>query len=351
MVRPARRVSLPLLLLALPISACAPGAISAFGPPAAAVVTIAQPAQALAVGPDLVLPLTSGNAAFTVVRSELQAAHRSIDLEMYEFQRQDLVNLLVAATRRGVIVTGIMDPSERSSRAAWNELAQNGIRVVPFPIERRAIDHVKLLVVDGQRAIMGGINWGRHSSENEDYDALVTGPVAANLERVFQQDLVTAGLMAEIPPAAADPAVQVLTTRPGEAIRNDLLDLIAGARRSIDAEAYVLSDSLVLEALQSAARRGVRVRVLLDPTQPQNVQAEASLRQAGATASFFSGAPGQLLHAKAGVFDSVRVLFGSCNWSRSGFTKNHELDLDLSSSEIAHTFLQRMSADWTHAID
>jgi phosphatidylserine/phosphatidylglycerophosphate/cardiolipin synthase-like enzyme len=351
MVRPARRVSLPLLLLALPISACAPGTIATLGQAPAAVLQISQPPVSVRLGDDLIVPLTNGTVAFAAVRSQLQSARRSIDVEMYEFQREDLVSMLVAAARRGITVTGIMDPSERSSRAAWNELAQNGIRVVPFPIERRAIDHVKLLVVDGERGIMGGINWGRHSNENEDFDVLVSGPVAANLERVFEQDLATAGQMAAIPPSAPDSEVQVLTTRPGEAIRNDLLDLIASARRSIDAEAYVLSDALVLQALEAAARSGIRVRVLLDPTQPQNVQAEAALRSAGATAAFFSGAAGQLLHAKAGVFDGARVLFGSCNWSRSGFTRNHELDLDLRSPEIAHAFLVRMSADWAQAVN
>ncbi|HET9847897.1 MAG TPA: phospholipase D family protein, partial [Candidatus Dormibacteraeota bacterium] len=109
---------------------------------------------------------------------------------------------------------------------------------------------------------------------------------------------------------------------------------------------YVLSDGLIVDALVAAARRGVKLRVMLDPTQPQNAQSMALLQSAGATVRFYAQAGDELLHAKLGIFDGDTVLFGSCNWSRSGFTRNHELDLLVHDGTLARTFLARMNQDW-----
>jgi phosphatidylserine/phosphatidylglycerophosphate/cardiolipin synthase-like enzyme len=218
--------------------------------------------------------------------------------------------------------------------------------VVAFPLERLTIDHVKLLIVDGMQAIVGGINWGTHSSKNHDFDVLATGPVVENLERVFEQDLALAGEPTVIPPAVADRTVQVLTTHPSESIRSAALAAIAAAQSSIDIEMFVLSDRLVLEALGTAARRGVHLRVLLDSTQAQNAAVFGLLEPAGALVRFYRQSGDELLHAKLGVFDAAVVLFGSCNWSRSGFARNHELDLLVREPMLARNFLSRIELDW-----
>jgi phosphatidylserine/phosphatidylglycerophosphate/cardiolipin synthase-like enzyme len=239
-----------------------------------------------------------------------------------------------------------MDPSERSSRPIWSELEQGGIQVVAFPVERLTIDHVKLLIVDGAEAIVGGINWGTHSRLNHDFDVLATGPVVLNLERIFRQDLALAGAAAPLPPPSTDRQVEVLVTHPGEGIRAAALTAIGAAQRSVDVEMFVLSDRLVLDALLAAARRGVQVRAVLDPTQPQNAASMSELQAAGARVRLYRQAGDELLHAKLGIFDRQLVLFGSCNWSRSGFTRNHELDLLVRDATLARIFLSRLEQDW-----
>jgi phosphatidylserine/phosphatidylglycerophosphate/cardiolipin synthase-like enzyme len=346
---PARRLRLPLLLLALLAASCAPGRTAPLAVPPLA-LTPARVTAPITAGPDQLLPLLDGTVAFAAIVDELRHAGRSIDLELYEFQRQDLAALLIDALARGVRVTAIKDPSERSSRTIWGQLEQAGVKVVAFPLERLTIDHVKLLIVDGVRAIVGGINWGTHSSKNHDFDVLATGPVVDNLERVFQQDLALAGEPAVIPSPSGDRLVQVLTTHPGDAIRAAALAAISGAHQSIDIEMFVLSDRLVLEALVSAGRRGVHLRVLLDPTQPQNAAAMAQLQAAGAVVRFYVQAGDELLHAKLGIFDAGLVLFGSCNWSRSGFTRNHELDLLVAGPALAGVFLSRLEQDWAASV-
>lgn len=344
MYGPARRLRLPLLLLALLAASCAPGRT----PTPSTLEALLAPVVAapISVGADQLVPLPDGPSAFAAIADALRGARRSIDLELYEFQRLDLAAMLLDAHDHGVAVTAIKDPTERSSRSVWTELEQGGVRVLPFPLERLTIDHVKLLIVDGVRAIVGGINWGTHSPLNHDFDVLATGPVASNLERIFQQDMALAGAPAVIPPPASDRLVQVLVTRPGDGIRAAALAAVATARRTVDIEMFVLSDALVIDGLVRAARRGVQVRVLLDPTQPQNAASMGVLEGAGATVRFYAQSGDELLHAKLGIFDGDIVLFGSCNWSRSGFTRNHELDLLVHDGTLARTFLARMDQDW-----
>ena len=337
------RLRLP-LLLALLVASCAPGRT-----PSAAVDLPAPPpglATPIVSGGDQLIPLPDGPSAFAAIVDVLRTARRSIDLELYEFQRLDLADMLLDAHDRGVTVTAIKDPSERSSKSTWAELEQGGVRVVGFPLDRLTIDHVKLLIVDGVRAVVGGINWGTHSSLNHDVDVLVAGPVVDNLERVFRQDLALAGEPVTIPPPATDRQVQVLVTHPGEGIRAAALAAVAAARHSIDVEMFVLSDRVILDALVAAARRGVSLRALLDPTQPQNATTMALLQAAGAVVRFYVQAGDELLHAKLGIFDRGTVLFGSCNWSFSGFTRNHELDLMVHDVRLARIFLTQLEDDW-----
>ncbi|HEV2014254.1 MAG TPA: phosphatidylserine/phosphatidylglycerophosphate/cardiolipin synthase family protein [Candidatus Dormibacteraeota bacterium] len=345
MYGPVRRLRLPLLLLALLAASCAPGRTPS--PATLAIPPIPPiPAAPIVTGSDQLVPLPDGPTAFAAIVDGLRHARHSIDLELYEFQRLDLAAMLLDAHDRGVAVTAIKDPSERSSRTVWAELEQGGVRVVAFPVERLTIDHVKLLIIDGVQAIVGGINWGTHSPHNHDFDVLALGPVVGNLERVFRQDLALAGQAAVLPPPSADRQVQVLVTHPGEGIRAAALAAIDAARHSIDIEMFVLSDRLVLDALVSAAQRGVQLRALLDPTQPQNAATLALLQSAGGVVRFYLQAGDELLHAKLGIFDRQTVLFGSCNWSRSGFTRNHELDLLVPDATLARVFLSRLEQDW-----
>jgi phosphatidylserine/phosphatidylglycerophosphate/cardiolipin synthase-like enzyme len=208
------------------------------------------------------------------------------------------------------------------------------------------IDHVKLLVVDSQVAVVGGINWGVNSPANHVYDAELRGPVVHNLDRIFTRDLVTCGQVVSVADAVSDPSIDVAATLPGAEIRPLALGLIDGARHSLDLELFVLTDTGVVHALEAAALRGVHVRVLLDPSQPSSAPAYAALLAAGIQVRWYRSR-GELLHAKAIVADATSILFGSANWSGGGFARNHELDIELpSAAPVAADMLDQMDLDW-----
>jgi phosphatidylserine/phosphatidylglycerophosphate/cardiolipin synthase-like enzyme len=248
--------------------------------------TPAQPvhltANAQGVAGPGVLRLWQDAAIFTCVHRLLDGAGpgQVVWVEMYEFDRSDLMASLRRARDRGADVRLIVDRTVSVSSRTADTLLGDGLAVRAYPVDdhRHQIDHVKLVLAGGE-ALVGGMNWGRGSARNHDY-AFETGAatLVSRLRDIFLQDWSLSGGRAW-PLAAADgPVAQ---TAPGTEVRARLLGALAGARRSIDAEVFVLTDADVIAALAAAHRRGVRVRVLLDPGQDVNRPGYGLLRAAG----------------------------------------------------------------------
>src|SRR5256886_4057174 len=214
---------------------------------------------------------------FALVGRLLGSAERRVVVEMYELGRPDVVEGLSTAEARGVDVRVVTDPTVTASRKAVQQLDSLGVPERAYPVDdaRHQIDHVKLLVADGEAAI-GGMNWGRHSDRNHDY--VLETRVVAEVERagrVFEQDWALAGGHPAPLPLAVGLVAQ---TSPGSEIRTMLESALRRAMHRVMAEIYTLTDPEVIAELVIAHRRGVVVRVILDPNQVYNLHAYAVLR-------------------------------------------------------------------------
>lgn len=350
-LRPPTPRSLACIALALALAACgtvaaAPPQIARTAPPAADLGYPSRAGSTVAMGGDTIRILPRGFTAFPVIAALIGAARSTVHVEMYEFGRDELAAALVDAHRRGVAVTVIVDPSVAVTRATEEFLRGAGVDVLDYPVRKGMIDHVKLLVVDGRVAVVGGINWGSGSAANHDVDAQVTGPAATNLESVFLGDMMVCGRPSTVPDPVPDARVVVAATLPGADIRPLALQLIDSARTTLDLELYVITDVGIVHAVERAQQRGVRVRVLLDPSQRPSDGPAAALADAGVPVRRYHSR-GEKLHAKLGVADGVDALFGSANWTSGGFERNHEVDiLVLSSPAIAAELTAMVDADW-----
>src|SRR5438105_5947073 len=76
--------------------------------------------------------LTDGATAASRMRELMVGARRSIEAEIYEFNRSDLADALVAAVRRGVQVTLVEDPTVGVNAGTANRLRQAGAEVLDF---------------------------------------------------------------------------------------------------------------------------------------------------------------------------------------------------------------------------
>lgn len=281
---------------------------------------------------------------FRLVGGLIASARHRVLVEMYELGRPDIVVSLAARRALGLDVRVITDPTVVESRSSADWLDRLGVpeRVYPVDDGRHQIDHVKLLIADGE-AVVGGMNWGTHSDSNHDY-VLETG-VAAEIGRlvsVFNQDWGLAG--GRPSPLAADSG-EIAQTWPGEGIRAMLQGALAHAERRALAEVYTLTDSQTIAGLAAAKRRGVDVRVLLDPNQAYNRRGYTVLRAAGVEVRWYPIPRGALLHAKIGLFDGMLVL-GSANWTLSGLGVNHELEIETQDPHAVAAYGSRFESDW-----
>lgn len=341
-----------LLLLAVLASGCGRPAVPALPALPAPLAVNAGPTR---VGADTVELLTDGTVAAGRLLQAIEGARSAVDAEIYEFDRPDLLAALTAARARGVRVRLIYDPTVAVDAATVGVLRQAGAEVVAFPVGRMQIDHVKLLVVDSRLAFFGGMNWGRHSYLNHDFELAIQGPAVARLEDLYVADLVRSGLAGQPgleSPQGPEAPLRIVATYPSADVRPEVLRAIARTRQFAFVEMFAMTDPGVIAALGDAARRGVSVYVLLDPSQHPNRRSAMLLRRAGIHCLFYTGAAAGLkLHAKAGVFDGTTLVVGSANWSRSGFGRNHELDAVVVDPGIAGAALTRMEADWRQAVE
>jgi cardiolipin synthase A/B len=302
------------------------------------------PATAGSGGP---VRLWQDASIFQLVGGLIGSARVRVLVEMYELGREDVLVQLGEAAGRGVGVRVITDPTVGASRRSAAVLDSLGVPQRAYPIDdgRHQIDHVKLLIVDEEAAV-GGMNWGKHSDHNHDF--VLETRIAIDVDRlvrIFDQDWSLAG--GRPSPLAAVVGV-VVQTAPGAEIRSMLEKALRAAGQRVLAEVYTLTDPQVIAELVAAHRRGVTVRVLLDPNQAYNLHAYAVLRAGGVVVRWYPVPRGVLLHAKIGLFDGELVL-GSANWTLSGLGVNHELDIETSDAVAVEAYAARFAADWARS--
>jgi cardiolipin synthase len=336
--------------------------------------------QAAAGGPlvagNKVTLLQDGQATYAAMFKAIGGARDHINLESYIF-RDDQIGkrfaaLLIAKQRQGVQVNLIHDGvgTLDTPRSFFADLAANGVRVLEFnpvnPLAAKAPwnpnqrDHRKLLIVDGRRAFLGGINVSnvysggstqQHEQEAQpqpaeevlpwrDTDLLIEGPIVAELQRLFLdtwqrqhgEPLAPRRYFPPLPRAGDDVmrAIGSSPDAPYSPIYATLLSAIDSAETDITlTNAYFAPDPQFIEALQRAAARGVDVKLLL----PSRTDSWLALH---AGRSYYdelleSGVKiyerrDALLHSKTAVIDGVWSTVGSANLDWRSFVHNQEVN-------------------------
>jgi cardiolipin synthase len=324
----------------------------------------------VAIGPNRVRLLRDGAAAFPAMLEAIGLAKQEVLLEMYwvgsDRVGQRFRSALIDRARAGVRVCVLFDAvgSLETPEAFWAPLIAAGAEVQEFapisPFKRRFRlgeiphrDHRKLLVIDAETGFLGGINIGDAWAPEapgagwRDDDVELRGPGARALRAAFLgvwrrlgRDEFDPSLDA---PAPDDSRVRVLTNRvddhPNRAIQRAYLFAIRHAATTIDlANAYFLPGPLFLHALRRAARRGVRVRLLVPERSDVLVMALATSSLYGRLLAdgveVFEYTP-RVLHAKTAVFDGRFTLIGSHNLDAVSDRFNLECNVLVDSPEFA----------------
>ena len=143
-------------------------------------------------------------------------------------------------------------------------------------------------------------------------------------------------------PARADPVETHYA--PVENLERVDVALIASARSKIDLTAFSLTDWPIIDALIDAHRRGVRVRIVLDPTQRHAID---RLREIASNVRM--KAPGPYMHLKSYSIDGIILRSGSANLTASGLKQQDNDLVVIREATAAHAFDARFEQIWSAA--
>jgi cardiolipin synthase len=236
--------------------------------------------------------LENGEAFFGRAFEAIAAAREEVLVETFILFEDKVGNrlhaLLVEAARRGVQVDVLVDGygSPTFSDGFLAALTDAGVRLRSFDPRRPVLGvrlhmfrrmHRKLLVVDGEVAFVGGINYSAdHLADfgpeaKQDYAVELRGPVVADIRGFAKTAIATRGTgEAWRAPRAPEPAAVAGDAQVQFALRDnrrhrttierEYRRAVRGARREVViANAYFFPGYWFLRDLRRAARRGVRV--------------------------------------------------------------------------------------------
>ncbi len=129
-----------------------------------------------------------------------------------------------------------------------------------------------------------------------------------------------------------------------------LVSFIRATRRSLDGEVYLLSSAAVFDALGDAVRRGVRVRLVLDPHPfgGDGGSADGAYRvlMAEGVSVRWAAPAYRFTHAKFLVSDNAATWIGTMNWTNAAFTRNREFAEETDAPAVVHESGAVFAADW-----
>ena len=349
--------------------------------------------------------------------SFLASADRTLEVAVYTLTSEAIDAVLVQRVRQGVRVrvllegapVGGIDEDERHAVADLLD-AGAGVRFLSSGVDvvkRYRYLHAKYAIVDGEAVLVSSENFGDSGfptagdAGNRGWSVIVEDrTLAGQLWEVFEEDFdpsrgdsvpATGIARGEAPdsgpvlpwktPAAAGARTVRLIVGPDNALAPDgWLEAIASAQDHIWIEVFYADDpwgdrpNVLLEAVFSAARRGVHVRLLFDGSNwssEEEVTGNAELtahlnaravREGIDLEARVLSPQGSLerVHNKGLVVDRRVAVVSSMNWAHGSATENREIGLLLEDPEVAARLEAAFDDDWEgrlpdvaddHAID
>lgn len=284
------------------------------------------------------------------IATAINAAQKSIFLEMYLLTQHTVINALEDAASRGVDVRVMLESAPyggSSPNATLDKLNAAGIKA---RIANPAFEftHAKMMIIDGNAVIISTANFTQSALGGSSYTTNREYIVAdTNTQDIQECTAIFAADWNRTNPQLADPN---LVVSPINSFIKTMA-LIQKAQSSIDLEEEEMLDPDVVNALIAAQHRGVAVQVVVPA--PNNGSADQSyeqqLIQAGAKVEQIDSSQGSgnlYIHAKDIIIDNTLAYIGSVNISGSSFYRNREIGILIADPAA----LQQLLAAFQHDI-
>ncbi len=323
--------------------------------------------------------LSDTHKTLALIEQAVQQATDHLHLEYYIWQPDatgtQLRDMLIQKAREGVKVRFLYDNigSMRLSNKFLKPMREAGIHVAAFlPGVKRyrwALNmrsHRKIVIVDGHTGFTGGMNIGDEYLGKDpdlgywrDTHLRMVGPAVLQLQQVFAEDWyyatgeeLTAPEFYPTPVEGGATTAQVLAGEPaGEvAVFHQLMfAAINNAERNLTlVTSYFVPTEPLAAALESAAYRGVKVRLLVSKRSAHMTTIWAahsyyeSLLRAGVEIHEYERG---LLHSKTLTIDGCWSLVGSPNFDARSLLLNFEVGVVMYDTKAAHHLEQDFESD------
>lgn len=322
---------------------------------------------------------TYGEDVFQAMLEAIRGAQDYIFFETYIWKDDEVGRLfkaeLIAAARRGVDVYVVFD-SFGNLVVPWSFKRDfpDSVHVLRFPLLRPGLlmlnmrksgrDHRKILVVDGEIGFVGGYNIGSlYATQWRDTHLRAVGTSVWELDNAFvdfwneyrrphQPQLTDRGAR------SWDSRILAARNSPSSLlfpVRGLYINAIERAHSHVMlTQAYFIPDVELLEAMLAAARRGVRVQVLI-PEVSNHVLADwvarsnyTRLLRGGVELWLYRGA---MVHAKTATVDSRWTTVGTTNIDRMSMRGNFEINLEVFDRDLAAVMEKVFDVDVSNAYE
>jgi cardiolipin synthase len=328
-----------------------------------------------------VADLQNGAEIFPAMLEAIRGAQRSITFETYIYWSGDIgrefVDALTERARAGVPVHVLLDwvGSVKMEEGFLDQLRAAGAEVERYHkphwytlsrMNNRT--HRKLLVVDGRIGFTGGVGiadqWQGQAQDPEhwrDTHYRIEGPAVATFQAVFLDNWTKSTgrvlhgerYFPALQPLG-DAAAQMVSSSPtggSETIHLMYLLAIAAATESISlSSSYFVPDDTTVQALVSAVKRGVKVRIITPGTliDTEIVRAASRSRWGELLAAGVQIAEFQptMYHVKMLAIDGRFTSVGSTNFDNRSFRLNDEANLNVYDTGFALRAQEVFEQDW-----
>ena len=351
--------------------------------------------------------------------SAVNSATQSLYVNIYELSSPDIADALIARIKAGVHVEIIEEGQpvggmSTASRGIQSEIVQamqaagNGDKLYEMSSKassakrRFRFDHAKYMVIDGQSLLIGSENYSPTGNPqpstvgNRGWEVLISdASLTQEFRAIFTKDsdvsqgdlldLVSSKLygqeMAFLAVANSskqiysgeyintaptfDASTIVKFTSPDTSL-SGLKNLLDQATTSIDIQQMSFDsefksaggNSPLLDSVLAAAKRGVKIRVLLNddavfehashPTPSKNLATIDVLTQAGISArtANLKAMGVDYIHNKGVLVDGNKTLISSINWTENAVTHNRETAVVITSADIFNHYETLFNSDW-----
>lgn len=141
------------------------------------------------------------------------------------------------------------------------------------------------------------------------------------------------------------PVVNSAHFSPGDDCRRKLLDLFVNARRALDVSVFTISDNRLSDAIITAHKRGVLVRVITDDDKSLDEGSDIEALVYEGIDVRMDNTPSHM-HHKFALIDGHTLINGSFNWTRSASDYNHENILVTNEPLLVAAYLNEFEQLW-----